>query len=119
MFSGYGYETEAGNYLIAPLNTHLPASEFSIYAFIKYAEDPDDLSEDFLTSDAGAKWFQLVVPSMTLETNRVHYVILAVDVNNLKVFQTSSTSAAATRLSGGPEMIELESGSVVVKDIIE
>ena len=113
-FTGYGYETDGGNFLIAPLNTHLSAEDFSIYAFVKYAPDPNNLPDDFLTNDEGAKWFKLQVPSMTLETNRVHYIILAVDVNNLKVFQNQN---AKTRTANGPE--EMEVKSAVVKDVIE
>lgn len=106
MFNGYGYMTDLGNYLIAPLNTHLDAEDFSIYAFVKYTPNIENEPEDFLTSDEGAKWFQLQVPSMTLETNRVHYVILSVDVHNLEVFKTQTT--ALTRASRGPERIEVE-----------
>lgn len=118
-FTGYGYETDHGNYLIAPLNKNLPAEDFSIYAFIKYAPDPDNLPEDFLTSDEGAKWFQLQVPSMTLETNRVHFIILGVDKGNLKVFkETTETNSAKTRAIGnGPEEIKVK--SAIVKDIVE
>lgn len=119
MFQGYGYETDLGNYLIAPLNKDLPAEDFSIYAFIKYAPDPDNLPDDFLTSDEGAKWFQLQVPSMTLEPNRVHFIILGVDKGNLKVFkETTGTNSTSTRATNnGPE--EIKVNSVVVKDIVE
>lgn len=111
-FNGYGYMTDLGNYLIAPLNTHLPASDFSVYAFIKYTPDIAQEPDDFLTSDEGAKWFQLVVPSMTLETNRVHYIILAVDVRNLGVFKNQTD----TRALGLPEEIKVKS---VVKDFVK
>lgn len=111
-FNGYGYMTDLGNYLIAPLNTHLPASDFSVYAFIKYTPDIAQEPDDFLTSDEGAKWFQLVVPSMTLETNRVHYIILAVDVRNLEVFKNQTD----TRALGLPEEIKVKS---VVKDFVK
>lgn len=106
MFNGYGYMTDLGNYLIAPLNTHLPAEDFSIYAFVKYAPDGTTIDDDFLTSDEGAKWFKLQVPSMTLETNRVHYVILSVDVHNLEIFKESSTTD--TRALKGLEEIKVE-----------
>lgn len=118
-FTGFGYQTDAGNYLIAPLNTHLPAADFSVYAFIKYAPEGTTIDDKFLTSDEGAKWFKLEVPSMTLETNRVHYVILAVDTGNLSVFKpTKNATAAKTRATNnGPE--EIKVNSVVVKDIVE
>ena len=111
-FTGYGYMTELGNYLIAPLNTHLPATDFSVYAFVKYTPDIDSEPDDFLTSDEGAKWFKLQVPSMTLETNRVHYVIMAVDVNNLKEFQQENT-ATNTRAITGLEEIKVENCNVL------
>lgn len=113
-FNGYGYETDGGNYLIAPLNTHLSAEDFSIYAFVKYAPDPNDLPDDFLTSDVGAKWFRLQIPGMTLNPNMVHYVILAVDFQNLNVFKTQTNG---TRAFNGPEEIEVK--SAVVKDVVE
>lgn len=113
-FNGYGYETDGGNYLIAPLNTHLSADDFSVYAFIKYAPDPNNLPEDFLTSDEGAKWFKLQVPAMTLAPNIVHYIILAVDFQNLSVFKTTTNG---TRVSNGPE--EMDVKSVVVKDVVK
>ena len=104
MFNGYGYMTDPGNYLIAPLNTKIPAKDFSVYAFVKYAPDPNNLPDDFFTSDEGAKWFQLQVPSMTLETNRVHYVIMSVDVRNLEVFKESQNK---TRATNAPEEIKV------------
>lgn len=118
-FTGFGYQTDAGNYLIAPLNTHLPATDFSIYAFVKFAPKGTVIDEDFLTSDEGAKWFQLQVPSMTLEANRVHYVILAVDAGNLEVFkpQEGTTTSATRAVNSEPE--EIKVNSVVVKDIVE
>lgn len=118
-FTGFGYQTDAGNYLIAPLNTTLPAEDFSVYAFIKFAPKGTTIDDEFLTSDEGAKWFKLQIPSMTLETNRVHYVILAVDTGNLSVFKpTENATAAKTRaINNGPE--EIKVNSVVVKDIVE
>lgn len=118
-FTGFGYQTDAGNYLIAPLNTHLPATDFSIYAFVKFAPKGTVIDEDFLTSDEGAKWFQLQVPSMTLETNRVHYVILAVGAGNLEVFkpQEGTTTSATRAVNSEPE--EIKVNSVVVKDFVE
>lgn len=104
MFNGYGYMTDLGNHLIAPLNTNIPAEDFSVYAFVKYAPDPDNLPDDFLTSDEGAKWFKLQVPSMTLEANRVHWVIMSVDVHNLEVFKESQNK---TRATNAPEEIKV------------
>lgn len=119
LFNGFGYITDLGNYLIAPLNTHLNAEDFSVYAFIKYAPEGTVIDDEFLTSDEGAKWFQLQVPSMTLEPNRVHFIILGVDKDNLKVFkETTETNSAKTRaISNGPEEIKVK--SAIVKDIVE
>lgn len=119
-FTGFGYTTSPGNFLISPLNKNIPADNFSVYAFIKFAPKRTVIDDDFLTSDVGAKWFKLQVPSMTLEPNRVHYVIMAIDVNNLKVFQQQSagTITAKTRTdTNGPE--EIKVNSVIVKDIVE
>ncbi len=114
-YRGYGYQTQAGNYLFSPLNTNIPVEEFSIYAFIKYTPDIKQEASDFLTSDVGAKWFEVQVPRMTLETNTVHWITLAFDINNLKeAFNPSSTSAASasaalakTRNQGLPTKMEL------------
>ena len=100
-FTGFGYMTELGNYLIAPLNTHLPADSFSVYVFVKHTDNIAAEPDDFLTSDAGAKWFRLQVPSMTLETNRVHYVVMSVDYRNLDIFKEEEQPVAA-RLTRSP-----------------
>lgn len=114
-YSGYGYRTQAGNYLISPLNTNIPVEEFSIYVFVKYTPDIKQEASDFLTSDVGAKWFEVQIPRMTLETNTVHWITLAFDIDNLKeAFNPSSTSAtsasaalAKTRNQGLPTKMEL------------
>lgn len=110
-YGGYGYLTDYSNYLIAPLNTHLSADDFSLYVFVKYAEDPNQVSDDFLTSDEGAKWFQLQVPSMTLQTNRVHFIVLQVDMKNLDVFAQGQTTD--TRAITGLEEIKVENYKVL------
>lgn len=112
-YRGYGYLTDYGNYLIAPLNTHLPASDFSVYAFIKYTPDINQEPDDFLTSDEGAKWVQLVIPSMTMETNIVHYVILQIEATALNAFKNQTTGTRTFEL---PEEIKVKS---VVKDFIK
>lgn len=96
-YRGYGYQTQAGNYLISPLNTNIPVEDFSIYAFVKYTPDINQEATDFLTSDVGAKWFEVQIPRMTLETNTVHWITLAFDIQNLKeAFVTSSTNSVST-----------------------
>lgn len=111
-YGGYGYLTDYSNYLIAPLNTHLPASDFSVYAFIKYTPDITQEPDDFLTSDEGAKWVQLVVPEMTLQTNIVHYVVLQIEATALNAFKNQT----GTRALGLPEEIKVKS---VVKDFVK
>ena len=109
-YRGYGYQTQAGNYLISPLNTNIPVEEFSIYAFVKYTPDITQEPEDFLTSDEGAKWFEVQIPRMTLETNTVHWITLAFDIKNLKVFTTEESALAPslTRAKESPEKIKLK-----------
>lgn len=108
-YRGYGYQTQTGNYLISPLNTTIPVEDFCIYVFVKYTPDINQEPEDFLTSDEGAKWFEVQIPRMTLQTNTVHWITLAFDVDNLKVFtnQTNNTSRL-TRMLTGPERMELK-----------
>lgn len=113
-YRGWGYLTDYSNFLITPLNEHELDEKFSVYAFIKYAPDPNNLPEDFLTSDKGAKWFKLEVPDMLLTANRVHYIIMMVDLNSLNVFKTPTNG---TRAFNGPE--EMEVKSAVVKDVVE
>ena len=107
-YRGYGYQTQAGNYLISPLNTNIPVDSFSIYVFVKYTRDIDAESNDFLTSDVGAKWFKVQVPRMTLETNTVHWITLAFDVDNLKVFTEDAVQTQLTRMFMAPQRMELK-----------
>ena len=81
----------ASNYLLSPLNTSIPATDFSIYTFIKYK------SSDY-SSDEGASWFQAQIPGITLETNRIHYIIMAFDIEDLR----SQFLPATTTLSRTP-----------------
>lgn len=91
IYEGFGYVTDASNYLLSPLNTSIPATDFSIYAFIKYK------SSDY-SSDEGASWFQAQIPGITLETNRIHYIIMAFDIEDLR----SQFLPATTTLSRTP-----------------
>lgn len=117
MYTGYGYETAPSNHLISPLNPNLPADDFSVYAFIKYTPTPETSQNDenFLTSDEGSKWFQVQVPAMTLETNRSHWIVLAFDINTLKVFQ-NNTAPTLTRSFGGPEKMEVKPLKIIHKE---
>lgn len=116
MYQGYGYMTEAYNILLSPLNINIAASEFSIYAFIKYSPtaNPD---ENYLASDEGSKYFQAVIPQISLDPNLIHYIIMAFDVEDLKVFLDSSSSTEPKTRSPweGPEKIELKPVKVICR----
>ena len=116
-FIGFGYETEAYHYLLSPLNTDIPASEFSIYAFIKYKPQSEGaVDESFLTSDEGAKYFRAVIEDITLDPNRIHFIALAFDAEDLKVFTESSTESKVSTRSpwSEPEKIDLKPIKVIV-----
>lgn len=115
MYQGYGYMTEAYNILLSPLNTNIAVSEFSIYAFIKYSPTANSSDEDYLESDEGSKYFQAVIPQISLDPNLIHYIIMAFDVKDLKVFLNSSSSTDAKTRSPweGPEKIELKPVQVI------
>ena len=90
IYKGFGYVTDASHYLLSPLNTLIPATDFSIYAFIKYK------SSDY-SSDEGASWFQAQISGITLETNRIHYIIMAFDIEDLRSqFLPTTTTLSRT-----------------------
>ena len=91
IYEGFGYVTDASNYLLSPINTSIPDTDFSIYAFIKYK------STDY-SSDKGASWFQAQIPGIVLEPNRIHYIIMAFDIEDLR----SQFLPATTTLSRTP-----------------
>ena len=103
-FRGYGYITDYTNYLIAPLNPNTLSDNFSVYAFVKYTPDITRESDDFLTSDEGAKWFKLEVPDMVLAMNRVHFIIMQIDLHSLDVFKSEGTSTDTRALKGLEEI---------------
>lgn len=103
-FRGYGYITDYSNYLIAPLNPNTLSDNFSVYAFVKYTPDITRESDDFLTSDEGAKWFKLEVPDMVLAMNRVHFIIMQIDLHSLDVFKSEGTSTDTRALKGLEEI---------------
>ena len=81
--NGYGYMTELGNYLLSPLNGHISVDDFGFYVFVKYSKD----SSVNLTSDEGGtvRWFRVnPIPNMSLDRNRVHWIVLAFDLRDLK-----------------------------------
>lgn len=106
IYEGFGYVTDASNYLLSPLNTSIPATDFSIYAFIKYK------SSDY-SSDEGASWFQAQIPDITLEPNRIHYIIMAFDIEDLRSqFLTTTTTLSRTPWSA-PRKIDIKPIKVI------
>lgn len=117
-YNGYGYVTADLHYLISPLNANIDASKFSIYAFVKYSPTANSTDESYLGSDVGSKYFQAVIPDITLTLNRIHYVIMAFDVEDLrKAFIDSSSSTDAKTRSPWeePEKIELKPVKVICR----
>lgn len=98
IYKGFGYVTDASHYLLSPLNTLIPATDFSIYAFIKYKSSDDSSDEGASdSSDEGASWFQAQIPGITLETNRIHYIIMAFDIEDLRSqFLPTTTTLSRT-----------------------
>lgn len=82
---GFGYLTDGSYYLISPLNQAIN-EPLSVYAFIKYSNEEHGQDDPFWTSDEGAKWFKTEIKSMTLESNIIHFVIMAFDIDNLRTF---------------------------------
>ena len=116
-YKGYGYVTADLHYLLSPLNANINADEFSIYAFVKYSPIANSTDESYLKSDEGSKYFQAVIPDIELTLNRIHYVIMAFDVKDLKVFLNSSSSTDAKTRSPWeePEEIELKPVKVICR----
>lgn len=122
-YKGYGYVTADLHYLLSPLNANIAASKFSIYAFVKYSPTANSTDENYLKSDVGSKYFQAVIPDITLTLNRIHYIVMAFDVKDLQVFlnsssstDTQSSSDAQTRSPWeGPEKIELKPVKVICR----
>lgn len=114
-YMGFGYQTADYHYLLSPLNTNIAASDFSIYAFVKYNPEANITDPNYLYSDEGAHFFQAVIPDITLTPNRIHYVVMAFDVHDLKGIMNSETSAASlTRTPWSPiKKIELKPIKVI------
>ena len=118
-YIGYGYETDRSKYLLSPLNSNIPAEEFSLYAFVKFSTVANNTDAEFLSSDAGSKYFQATIPGMTLELNRIHYIILAFHYEDLKAFLPGEdASGVSTRAAGAwdaPQKIDIKPYKVIVK----
>lgn len=117
-YGGYGYQTDASNYLLAPLNTNINASEFSIYAFIKYAPNGYENNPYFLTSDEGAYWFRTNISGMTLDTNIIHWLIISFDVSDLKkladLIMEETSSVTSRSIVNGFKKFDIKPFKVIV-----
>ncbi len=115
-YIGFGYQTADLHYLLSPLNTNIPAEDFSLYAFVKYSPTANSTDEEFLSSDEGAKYFQAKIEGMTLETNRVHFIVMAFDASDLIELMPSTESNILTRSPWSePERIDLKPIKVIVQ----
>lgn len=105
-YEGFGYVTDVSNYLLSPLNTSIPATDFSIYAFIKYKSSND-------SSDEGASWFQAQIPGITLEPNRIHYIIMAFDIEDLRSQFLTDTNTLSRTPWSAPRKIDIKPIKVI------
>ena len=106
IYEGFGYVTDASNYLLSPLNTSIPATDFSIYAFIKYK------SSDY-SSDEGASWFKAQIPGIKLEPNRIHYIIMAFDIEDLRSQFLTDTNTLSRTPWSAPRKIDIKPIKVI------
>lgn len=106
IYEGFGYVTDASNYLLSPLNTSIPDTDFSIYAFIKYKSSDD-------SSDEGASWFQAQIPGITLEPNRIHYIIMAFDIEDLRSQFLTDTNTLSRTPWSAPRKIDIKPIKVI------
>lgn len=106
IYKGFGYVTDISNYLLSPINTLIPATDFSIYAFIKYK------STDY-SSDEGASWFQAQIPGITLEPNRIHYIIMAFDIEDLRSQFLTDTNTLSRTPWSAPRKIDIKPIKVI------
>lgn len=93
-YFGFGYGTETGKILMAPLNLNEGVGdihEFSIYVFIKYMPDGSDINT---SSDENSVWLRVPIPDMTDLANRMHNLIVALDIHELEevIQKTSETN---------------------------
>lgn len=93
-YFSFGYGTETGKILMAPLNLNEGVGdihEFSIYVFIKYMPDGSDINT---SSDENSVWLRVPIPDMTDLANRMHNLIVALDIHELEevIQKTSETN---------------------------
>lgn len=94
VYDGFGYMTSFEDILLSPLNTSMDLSNFSVYAFVKYAPNETDVN-----SDEGS--FYLEIPlneDMTFAVNRIHRFILCLDINKLKEIKEIVDKANTTNI---------------------
>lgn len=105
---GFGYGTETGNILMAPLNLNEGVGniqDFSIYVFIKYMPEGSEINT---TSDNNSVWLRVPIPDMTDLANRMHNLIVALDVHELEeVMQKTSTTTLTRGIWNKPIELEL------------
>ena len=95
---GFGYRTEPANYLLSPLNTHMNASDFGFYVFVKFSRDENvNLTND---EEGVVRWFRVNAVIDNLDVNRIHYLIYAYDLHDLKAlidaYDSGETNTMAT-----------------------
>lgn len=96
-YFGFGYATETGNILMAPLNLNEHVGdihEFSIYVFIKYMPEGSEINT---TSDENSMWLRVPIPDMTDLANRVHNLIVALDIHELENIINQPAATGFTR----------------------
>lgn len=106
LYLGFGYVTHVSHYLLSPLNTSIPAADFSIYAFIKYKSSDD-------SSDEGASWFKAQIPGITLKSNRIHYIIMAFDIEDLRSQFLTDTNTLSRTSWSAPRKIDIKPFKVI------
>lgn len=105
LWSGYGYETDDDNFLIAPLNKNSNLGAFSLYVYIKHyptGQTPD------LISDEGSVWLEIPVKDFKLIANRVHYISITLNAEELKDAFPKNTILTQTRAFEAPKKIEVK-----------
>ena len=115
IYEGFGYVTDPSNYLLSPLNTSIPDTDFSIYAFIKYkpSDDSSDESDEIDKSDEGASWFQAQIPSIELKPNRIHFIIMAFDIEDLRSQFLTDTNTLSRTPWSAPRKIDIKPIKVI------
>lgn len=113
-YGGFGYQSD--HILLSPLDKDIKAEEFSLYAFIKFNKEANSSDSDFLGEDNGAKYFRAQIEGMTMELNRIHYVVFVYHYKDLKKAFLEENQSIKTRSPwSGPEKIELTPAKVIVR----